>query len=134
MSVTDIIVILCVSQGCVFPTHISLVFHYVYKGAHYRLLYKLDYYGIRGNLLTWLDSFLSDHSQQVVVDCAKSSTCMVTSGVPQGSVLGPVLFLIYINDIVINVKSEIQLFADDHDILLYRAIKPPVTMKYYKMT
>jgi len=58
-----------------------------------------------------------------VVDGAKSSTCMVTSGVPQGSVLGPVLFLIYINDIVINVQSEIRLFADD--ILLYRAIKTP---------
>ena len=44
------------------------------KVAHYRLLYKLDYYGIRGNLLTWLDFFLSDRSQQIVVDGAKSST------------------------------------------------------------
>ena len=93
------------------------------KITHYRLLYKLDYYGIRGNLLTWLDSFLSDHSQQVVVDGAKSSTCMVTSGVPQGSVLDPILFLIYINDFVINVQTEIWLFADD--ILLYRAFKTP---------
>ena len=58
-----------------------------------------------------------------MVDGAKSSTCRVTSGVPQGSVLGPVLFLISISDIVINVQSEIRLFADD--ILLYRAIKTP---------
>ena len=58
-----------------------------------------------------------------MVDGAKSSTCEITSGVPQGSVLGPILFLIYINDITINIHSEIRLFADD--ILLYRAIKLP---------
>ena len=90
------------------------------KVAHSRLLYKLDYYGIRGNLLNWFDSFLSGRSQQVVVEGTKSETCTVTSGVPQGSVLGPILFLIYINDITINVHSEIRLFADD--ILLYRTI------------
>ena len=93
------------------------------KVAHSRLLYKLNYYGVRGNLLTWLSSFLHGRSQQVVVDGAKSPACKVTSGVPQGSVLGPTLFLIYINDIVLNVKSEIRLFADD--ILLYRTIKNP---------
>ena len=102
------------------------------KVAHSRLLYKLKYYGIRGNLLTWLSSFLHGRSQQVVVDGAKSPVCKVTSGVPQDSVLGPTLFLIYINDIVLNVKSEIRLFADD--ILLYRTIKNPMIMKYYKKT
>jgi len=93
------------------------------KVAHSRLLYKLNYYGIRGNLLTWLSSFLHGRSQQVVVDGVKLPACEVTSGVPQGSVLGSTLFLFYINDIVLNVISEIRLFADD--ILLYRTIKNP---------
>ena len=85
--------------------------------VHSRLLYKLDHYGIRRNLLNWLKLFLFDRSQQVVVDGIKLSPCAVTSGVPQGSVLGPAPFLIYINDIVSNIQSEIHLFTDD--ILLY---------------
>ena len=91
--------------------------------AHSRLLYKLNYYGIRGTVLQWLESFLHGRTQQVVVEGSRSSTCQVTSGVPQGSVLGPVLFLIYINDIVTDIKSEIRLFADD--ILLFKTIATP---------
>ena len=71
----------------------------------------------------WLKSFLNGRTQQVVVEGSKSSVCQITPGVPQGSVLGPVLFLIYINDIVTNIKSEIRLFADD--ILLYKTIATP---------
>jgi len=79
------------------------------KVAHSRLLHKLDYYGIRGNLLNWLNSFLSGYSQQVVVVGTISATCSVTSGVPQGCALSPILFLIYINGIAINFHNEIQL-------------------------
>ena len=81
--------------------------------THSRLLYKLDYYGIRGNLHSWLSSFLYGRSQQVVVDGAKSSVCNITSSVPQGSVLGPILFLVYTNNITINSHDEIRLFSDD---------------------
>ena len=69
----------------------------------------------------WLESFLNGRTQQVIVEGSKSSTCDVTSGVPQGSVLGPILFLIYINDIITTIQSEIRLFADD--IFLYKTIK-----------
>ena len=58
-----------------------------------------------------------------MVEGINSTSCNVTSGVPQGSVLGPVLFLMYINDIGLNIHSEIRLFADD--ILLYRSIRTP---------
>ena len=75
-------------------------------------------YGIRGNLLNWLTSFLQNRSQEVIVEDMNSSL------VPQGSILGPVLFhIIYVNDIGLNIHSEIRLFADD--ILLYQPIRTP---------
>ena len=63
--------------------------------------------------MKWLTSFLQNRSHEVVVEGTNSSSCNVTSGVPQGSVLGQVLFLMYINDIGLSVHSEIRLFADD---------------------
>ncbi len=87
---------------------------------HRKLLCKLENYGIRGNTLKWITSFLTDRQQWVVVEGEESSKCTVDSGVPQGTVLGPLLFLCHINDIVHMVSSQARLFADD--CLLYRQI------------
>ena len=80
----------------------------------------LDYYGIRGSTHKWISSWLSGRSQQVVLDGQASDPVPVLSGVPQGSVLGPILFLIFINDLPDNIKSSVCLFADD--CVLYRNI------------
>ena len=84
------------------------------KVLHKRLLYKLQWYGIRGNIHHWIKSFLSDRVQKVIIDGISSSSVPVTSGVPQGTVLGPLLFLIYINDLSDFIQySTLKLFADD---------------------
>ena len=80
---------------------------------HQRLLLKLDYYGICGKTAAWIKAFLSNRSQVVSVNGSHSSSRPVPSGVPQGSVLGPVLFLLYINDITEHIQSTMRLFADD---------------------
>ena len=87
---------------------------------HQRLLHKLHYYGIRNKTLEWIKSFLLGRSQRVQVNGAKSDWADVTSGVPQGSVLGPFLFITYINDIVCHLNCKIKLFADD--AVMYREI------------
>ena len=90
---------------------------------HNRLLHKLHHYGIRGQLNTWIASFLKTRQQRVVVDGAHSEWVHVDSGVPQGTVLGPMLFLAHINDLpaAINKDTKCRLFADD--CLLYRPIE-----------
>ena len=66
---------------------------------HCRLIKKLDAYGIKGSLLLWIKDFLSERTQQVVLSGSASNTFTVSSGVPQGSVMEPLLFLVYVNDI-----------------------------------
>ena len=84
------------------------------KVNHLKLLYKLACFGIKGNTLKWIQSFfLIGRTQTVVLDGESSDEVPVTSGVPQGSVLGPLLFLLYINDLPENIQSQVRLFADD---------------------
>ena len=90
------------------------------KVSHQHLATKLNHYGIRGSSLGWISSFLSQRTQRVVLDGVSSETVNVTSGVPQGSVLGPILFLIYINDLPQSLSSKVRLFADD--AILYHEI------------
>ena len=88
------------------------------KVSHTKLLHKLKYYGITGQTHSWIRAFLSSRYQSVCVNGTSSPPTSVLSGVPQGSVLGPVLFLLYINDISEGISSSIRLFADD--CVLYR--------------
>ena len=90
---------------------------------HMRLLHKLKFYGIADNTHAWISDFLRNRSQKVLLDGISSETSPVQSGVPQGSVLGPLLFLLFINDLpdTISSQSTVKLFADD--CVLYRKIK-----------
>ena len=73
----------------------------------------MERYGIRGDLLLWFKSYLENRNQKVCINESLSSSRNITAGVPQGSVLEPLLFLIYINDISENLQGSARLFADD---------------------
>ena len=90
---------------------------------HLRLISKLESYGVSGNLLTWIKNFLAGRQQRVVLNGSDSQWVNVTSGVPQGSVLGPLLFILYVNDITDGLQSTLEMFADGSK--LYRIIETP---------
>ena len=85
---------------------------------HEGLLYKLERMGISGALLLWFKGYISNRKQKVIIENSSSKTGDIQAGVPQGSVLGPLLFLIYINDITDNVNSHIRLFADETTLFI----------------
>ena len=90
---------------------------------HNILLHKLTYYGFQGKALDWFSSYLSNRKQYVIYNNEKSTMEKLTCGVPQGSILGPLLFILYVNDIV-NTSSVLDfvLFADDTTILYFMKI------------
>ena len=81
--------------------------------CHKRLIYKLRKIGIKGTLLKWIESYLSDRSQRVVYGGTTSDFIKIFGSVPQGSILSSLLFLIYLIDIEAGIKSDMFMFADD---------------------
>ncbi|PJE78143.1 hypothetical protein CI610_02928 [invertebrate metagenome] len=99
---------------CMIFCDISKAFDRVW---HKGLLTKLKSYGISGNLLSWIENYLSNRQQKVYINSTSSDVGMIMAGVPQGSILGPLLFLIYINDIADELESTARLFADDTSLI-----------------
>ena len=86
---------------------------------HQRLLKKVRAHGISGNLLNWIQSFLAERRQCVVINGKRFAWEKVISGIPQGSVLGPILFVIYINDLPDVLKGHVKMFADDTKVFTH---------------
>ena len=85
---------------------------------HDILIHKLEFYGIRGIAKTWLSNYLTDRKQYVQIENKKSNMCSIECGVPQGSILGPLLYLIYVNDISKSTRENILSFADDTSLFI----------------
>ena len=88
------------------------------KVSHPKLLFKLSQHRVKGNTLNWIRAFLVCRTQAVMLEGESSSEVPVTSGVAQGSVLGPLLFLLYINDLPQNIQAQVRHFADDTAVYL----------------
>ena len=93
------------------------------KVWHDGLVFKLRQNGVNGSLLNFFDNYLRDRQQRVVINGSYSEYLPIESGVPQGSVLGPLLFLVYINDLEKNIKSNVKFFADD--TILFSIVDDP---------
>lgn len=102
-------------EGCVDVVYLNFCSAFD-KVPRRRLLHKLCHFGVRGELLRWISSFLSEREFTVKVGSLSSDNRPVLSGVPQGSVLGPLLFLAYISDIPSCIRSFCSFFADDAKI------------------
>ena len=87
-----------------------------YKVWHDGLIHKLKSNGISGNLLAFFGNYIQNRYQRVTLNGTESDWRSISAGVPQGSVLGPLLFLVYINDLTENIKSQMRLFADDSSV------------------
>ena len=83
------------------------------KVSHKRLIKKIENYGITNPILSWIEDFVSRRYRRVSIEGEISNRMEDTSGIPQGSALGPILFVLYINDLPDSVESEVYLFADD---------------------
>ena len=91
---------------------------------HVGLIFKLKQNGVSGSLLKLLQNYLNNRKQRVVLNGSSADFSPIGSGVPQGSLIGPLLFLIYVNDYEKNIKSDIKFFADD--TMLFSIVKHPV--------
>ena len=92
---------------------------------HEGLVFKMKRNGIQGDLLCLLSDFLDHRYQRTVLNRTTSEWAHVVAGVPQGSVLGPLMFLLYINDITADIKSNVRIFADD--VSLFHIVEDPLT-------
>ena len=90
---------------------------------HAVLIHKLKSAGISGNLLSWFTNYLTGRKQRVVMSGVQSAWNFISAGVPQSSILGPLLFLLFINDIVLDIGSSTRRFADDTS--LYIIVEDP---------
>ena len=101
------------------------------KVSHSKLLWKLHKYEIRGTALFWIRTFLGNRSQAVVLDGEESESFPITYGVPWGSVLGPILFLVYIDALSSELSSRLRFFADDTTVYLTAGCSEEHTWTYY---